>query len=289
MNDRTAKLRSQSLQTPPSISGERARLITEFYQANAGRYSVPVTRALAFLHLCRHKTICLGDDELIVGERGPRPKAVPTFPELTCHSLDDLLILNSRPKTWYRVDEATLKLYEQAVIPYWRGRSLRDRMFAMLPAEWKEAYEAGIFTEFMEQRAPGHTVLDGKIYAKGMLDFKQDIARATASLDLLKDPEAYEKLETLKSFDISCDALIVFAERHAEAARERAARETCSQRRGEWLKIAEVCHRVPARAPRDFHEALQYYWFCHLGVITELNGWDSIQSRAPRPALAALL
>jgi formate C-acetyltransferase len=32
---------------------------------------------------------------------------------------------------------------------------------------------------------------------------------------------------------------------------------------------------VPAHAPRDFQEALQYYWFCHLAVITELNGWDS--------------
>jgi hypothetical protein len=32
---------------------------------------------------------------------------------------------------------------------------------------------------------------------------------------------------------------------------------------------------VPAHAPRDFHEALQAYWFCHLAVVTELNGWDA--------------
>jgi formate C-acetyltransferase len=275
MTDRTAKLRRQSLDTPPSISGERARLLTEFYQANQGRYSAPLMRALAFLHLCRHKSIHLGEDELIVGERGPAPKAVPTFPELTCHSLEDLKILNSRPKTWYRVDEECLTLYEKVVIPYWRGRSLRDRMFQELSPEWKEAYEAGIFTEFMEQRAPGHTVLDDKIYRKGMLDFKRDIAAAISRLDFLRDPEAYAKRETLKSFDVACDALMLFAARHAERAREQAAGETRPQRRRELLKIAEVCQRVPAHAPRDFHEALQYYWFCHLGVITELNGWDS--------------
>ncbi|MGA2866614.1 MAG: glycyl radical protein [Verrucomicrobiota bacterium] len=275
MNDRTARLRRQSLDTPPSISGERARLVTEFYQANEGRYSAPVMRALAFRHLCQHKTIYLGEDELIVGERGPRPKAAPTFPELTCHSLEDLRILNSRPKTWYRVEADTLQLYQQTVIPYWRGRSLRDRMFAELPPEWQAAYQAGLFTEFMEQRAPGHTVLDDKIYAKGLRDFQRDIADSLARLDFLNDQEAYEKRETLKSFDISCEAVILFAERHAALARELAGRETRPQRRAELLKIAAVCAHVPARAPRDFHEALQCYWFCHLAVITELNGWDS--------------
>ena len=275
MTERTAKLRQQSLDTPPSITGERARLVTEFYQANDGRFSVPAMRARTFLHLCQHKTIHIGADELIIGERGPAPKVVPTFPELTCHSVEDLKILNSRPKTWYRVDDECIKLYEEKIIPYWRGRSMRDRMFAELPQEWRDAYDAGIFTEFMEQRAPGHTVLDDKIYSKGMLDFKKDIADAVAKLDFLNDSEAYEKRETLKSFDISCDALILFAERHAALARELAGKEANPQRKTELLKIADVCSRVPAHAPRDFHEALQYYWFCHLAVITELNGWDS--------------
>jgi trans-4-hydroxy-L-proline dehydratase len=275
VNERTERLRRQSLDTPPSISGERARLITEFYQANAGRYSPAVMRAKALLHLCEHKTIYLGEDELVVGERGPRPKAVPTFPELTCHSLEDLRILNSRPKTWYRVDEECLLLYEKLVIPYWRGRSMRDRIFEEVVPEWRAAYEAGLFTEFMEQRAPGHTVLDDKIYAKGMADFKRDIAAAIAGLDFLHDPKAYEKREALKSFEIACDALVVFAERHAALARQLAEKESRPVRKAELLKIAGVCSRVPARAPRNFHEALQHYWFCHLGVITELNGWDS--------------
>jgi formate C-acetyltransferase len=275
MNDRTAKLRRESLDAIPHISGERASLLTDFYLANNGRFSVPVMRASTFMHLCRHKTIYLGAGELIVGERGPRPKAVPTFPELTCHSVSDLQILNSRALTWYRVDDETIRLYQDKIIPYWQGRSMRDRMFEQLPQDWKDAYEAGIYTEFMEQRAPGHTVLDDKIYSKGLLDFKNDIAQAVAKLDFLTAPEAYAKRETLKSFDISCDALIVFAERHAALAREQAGHETDAGRRAELLRIAEVCTRVPAHAPRDFQEALQYYWFCHLAVVTELNGWDA--------------
>ena len=127
----------------------------------------------------------------------------------------------------------------------------------------------------MEQRAPGHTVADGKIYAKGMLDFKADIERARAAVDLLGDPLAPRRLEQLRAMEIAADAVMLFAERHAALAREMAEREAVPGRRGDLEQIAEVCSWVPAHAPRTFHEALQMYWFCHLAVITELNGWDA--------------
>jgi formate C-acetyltransferase len=108
-----------------------------------------------------------------------------------------------------------------------------------------------------------------------MLDFKQEIEQSLSSLDFLKDPEAYSKQEELKAMAICADALIRFAERHAAEARELQRQETDPQRKRELARIAEVCTRVPAHAPRDFWEALQYYWFVHLGVTTELNPWDA--------------
>jgi formate C-acetyltransferase len=275
MNARTERLRKESLEAVPTISCERAELMTDFYRENLGRWSPPVMRARAFMFLCERKAIWIGDGERIVGERGPRPKAVPTYPELTCHSLEDLRILDSRPLTWYRVPPECLEAYEKTVIPYWRGRSLRDRMFELLPAEWHAAYRGGVFTEFMEQRAPGHTVLDDKIYRKGMLDFKADIARALGALDYAGDHTAPDRREQLVAMDIACDTLILFAERHAALAEKLAAETADPLRRSELERIAAVCRHVPAQAPRDLHEALQYYWFCHLGVITELNGWDA--------------
>jgi formate C-acetyltransferase len=275
MNPRTTRLRQESLDAVPTISSERAEIMTAFYRDNLGRWPTPVLRARAFHRLCERKTIWIGEGELIVGERGPHPKAVPTYPELTCHSLEDLRILDSRPKTWYRVPESCAAAYEKTVIPFWRGRSMRDRIFTLLPPAWHAAYEAGLFTEFMEQRAPGHTVLDGKIYGKGMLGFKADIARALAALDDVRDAEALDKRDELEAMDVSCDALILFAERHARLAEELASKTGDPVRRAELERIAAVCRRVPAHAPRDLWEALQYYWFCHLGVITELNGWDA--------------
>ena len=277
MTERVARLRQQSLDARPAISTERAELMTEFYRQNAGHglMSAPMRRALAFQYLMEHKTICINEGEFIVGEKGPAPKATPTYPELCCHSLEDLDILNSREKISFAVSEPARRVYQDTIIPFWQGKSMRDLIFQEMTEEWKAAYEAGIFTEFMEQRSPGHTVLDDKIYHQGFLDFKADIQRSLDSLDYLNDPEAYSKQEQLKAMDICADALICFAERHAEKAQELAQQETDPQRKQELERIAEVCSHVPSHAPRDLWEALQYYWFVHLGVTTELNPWDA--------------
>lgn len=276
MNDRIRRLRKLSVETQESLSIERAQITTRFYKENEGKYSPPMMRALNFLEICQQKTITICDDEMIVGERGPAPKSVPTFPELTCHSVEDFHVLNTREQQRYTISQEDIDTYEREVIPYWKGRTMRERIFCHVPQEWKAAYEAGVFTEFMEQRAPGHTALDGKIYRKGMLDFKKEIEAHIQRLDFLNDPEATDKLEELKAMAVSCDAVIVFAERHAELAEKMAQTETSPERQKELKQIAEVCRWVPANAPRNLWEAIQMYWFVHLGTITELNGWDAM-------------
>ena len=218
MTDRIRRLRQESFDTQPSLSIERALIETEFYKENEGKYPIPILRALNFLEICKRKTIYIGEDELIVGERGPRPKAVSTFPELTCHSVEDLHVLNTRELQRYTISQEDIDTYEREVIPYWKGRTQRERIFNHVPKEWKEAYEVGMFTEFMEQRAPGHTSLDGKVYQHGMLDLKERIAHELKNLDFMNDPEATDKQEELTAMSISCDAAIIFAERHAELA-----------------------------------------------------------------------
>ena len=89
------QLRRESLDAIPSISTERAELMTEFFQQDLGPVSAPMRRALAFQHFIENRTICINDGELIVGEKGEGPKATPTFPELCCHSLADLDILDT--------------------------------------------------------------------------------------------------------------------------------------------------------------------------------------------------
>ena len=275
MTERVEQLRKQSLEAQPAISTERAELMTEFYQRSTDLMSAPMRRARAFQYLLEHKTIHIGKGELIVGEKGPAPKATPTYPELCCHSLSDLDILNSREKVSFAVSPEARTTYEHTVIPFWRGRSMRDLIFREMSDEWQAAYEAGIFTEFMEQRSPGHTVLDDKIYHKGLIDFQRDIEASLDALDYLADPDAYAKQEELRAMAVCADALIRFAQRHAQVARDQTEDESDPVRKAELERIALVCAHVPANAPRDFWEALQYYWFVHLGVTIELNPWDA--------------
>lgn len=276
MNERIRRLREQSIQATNRIDAERALLVTRFYQSAISReVSIPLQRALCFDYILKHKTVCILPDELIVGERGPAPKATPTYPEVNTHSLQDLEILHHRNKVSFQSDPETRKAFEVEIIPFWKGISNRDRMMRLLPVEWHQAYEAGIFTEFMEQRAPGHTVLGDKIYHKGIQDIVRDIHQALDGLDILHDPLAFEKREELKAMEIAASAILFFALRHAEKLDELAASEANPQRKKELEEMASICRWVPANAPRTFHEALQYYWFVHLGVVTELNPWDS--------------
>ena len=276
MNERIKRLREQSLNAVPTISVERARLLTDFYASGAAeRVSIPVARAMAFAHVLQNMTICINPGELIVGERGPEPKAAPTYPEICTHTLKDFDILHTREKISFQVDDDAREVQQERIIPFWSGRSIRDRIFEAVDPEWKAAYEAGVFTEFQEQRAPGHTVLDGKIYQQGFLDFQRRIQQSIDRLDFFADPEAFDKREELKAMTIATEAIMALADRYAERLAEMAADESDPVRKSELERMTEICRWVPAHAPRTLWEALQYYWFVHLGVIIELNTWDS--------------
>ena len=275
MKERVRKLRQESLDAIPSITHERALLLTEFYKLEGNISSTSEQRARAFAYLVDNKKLCINDGELIVGERGPCPKSTPTYPEICCHSLQDLDILDSREKIPYKVELSTKQLYKNTIIPFWKGKTVRELIFREMSSDWLAAFEAGIFTEFMEQRAPGHTVLDDKIYKHGMLDFVDRINNQIENLNFHTDSDAYAKLEQLRAMSISANAIIRFAKRYADEAHQKAEIEPDPVRVVELKNIAAICEKVPAHAPETFWEALQYYWFIHIGVITELNTWDA--------------
>lgn len=275
MNDRIKRLRTESVNTVPHIYMERAELVTEAYKKYEGSVSIPELRALSFKHFMENKTLCINAGELIVGEKGDGPQAAPSFPELCCHSLEDMQVMNDRDLICFKVADKDFKTQEDIIIPFWEKRSMRNKILDAMSEEWKECYGAGIFTEFMEQRGPGHTVGSENIYKKGFLDYKKEIAEDLSKLDFINDKEALSKREELKAMDICCDAIMILGERYAKYAKELAAKETDESRKAELLQIAENCEVVPAHAPKTYWQAIQMYWFVHLGVTTELNPWDA--------------
>ena len=273
--DRTKKLREQSVNTQPFISIERARLITEGYKKYEGSVEIPVLRALAFKHYMENRTLCINDGELIVGEKGDSPQSTPTYPELCCHTMEDLDIMDKRDIISFKVSDDVKKIHEQEIIPFWKNRQIREKIVNSMDKEWLDCYENGIFTEFMEQRAPGHTVCGSMIYKKGFLDFKKEIELEINKLDFINDKDAYDKKAQLEAMSIACDALMVYGKRYAEYARKLADKEVDEAKKKDLLTIAKNCEVVPANKPETFHQAVQMYWFVHIGVTTELNIWDA--------------
>ena len=273
--ERTKKLRKQSLDTQPFITIERARLMTEGYKKYEGSVEIPVLRALAFKHYMENRTLCINEGELIVGEKGDSPQSTPTYPELCCHTMEDLDIMDRRDIISFKVSDDVKKIHEEEIIPFWKNRQIRAKIVNSMEKEWLDCYENGVFTEFMEQRAPGHTVCGGEIYKKGFKDFKQEIIDEIEKLDFVNDKDAYDKKAQLEAMSIACDAIMIYGKRYAEYARELAQKETDENKKKDLLLIASNCDVVPANKPQTFHQAVQMYWFVHVGVTTELNIWDA--------------
>lgn len=273
--ERTKKLRKQSLDTQPFITIERARLMTEGYKKYEGSVEIPVLRALAFKHYMENRTLCINEGELIVGEKGDSPQSTPTYPELCCHTMEDLDIMDRRDIISFKVSDDVKKIHEEEIIPFWKNRQIRAKIVNSMEKEWLDCYENGVFTEFMEQRAPGHTVCGGEIYKKGFKDFKQEIIDEIEKLDFVNDKDAYDKKAQLEAMSIACDAIMIYGKRYAEYARELAQKETDVNKKKDLLLIASNCDVVPANKPQTFHQAVQMYWFVHVGVTTELNIWDA--------------
>ena len=150
MNARIQSLREKSVNTQAYIDMERAKYFTETYRQYEGTVSVPELRALALKNYFSKKTLYIGDGELIVGEKGCGPQAAPTFPELCCHTVDDLKVMNDRKLINFKVREEDYDFQAKEMIPFWENRSIRHKILVHMTPEWKAAYGAGIFTEFME-------------------------------------------------------------------------------------------------------------------------------------------
>ncbi|MCL2779978.1 MAG: formate C-acetyltransferase/glycerol dehydratase family glycyl radical enzyme [Actinomycetia bacterium] len=272
---RTKRLREQSETTRPSLSLERALIETEVYREHEGKVAPPVLRGLFFRELMARRTLHLGEDELIVGEKGTAPQQAPTFPELCCHTVDDFDNMNHRERVGFAVTEDDKRVQAESIIPFWSQRATMTKMMADLPERWHLLFEAGLYTEFMAQRGPGHTVADGKIYRTGYLDFMARIDERLARVDYGRDLLAAQQIAELQGMRLVCEGMVILGERYAALARARAAETADPRRRRELEELAEVCDRVPAHAPRTFREAIQMYWFTHIGVTSEMNNWDA--------------
>ena len=257
----------------PVIESARGLLVTESYKMTED-LPIILRRSAAFAHILRNIPIVIRDNELIVGSATVAPRGCQVFPEYSYEWLEAEFdtVATRAADPFYIAEETKAEL--RAAYPYWKGKTNSDLAKANMAPEAYEAFVThGMFT-------PGNYFYNGighvnvnyeKVLKKG---YKGIIAEAQAAMDKLDvaDPDYVQRNNFLTAVIESCEAVIEYARRYAQLAKELALREKNPERKAELEKISCNCKRVPEFPARDFHEACQSFWFVQLLLQIESSG-----------------
>jgi len=269
------------LKKEPRISIKRAEIITEYYKHTASE-PVIIKKANAFRKILESYFVSIGYDELIVGKATEEPRGALLFPEYSVKwILEELDIFDKREVDRFRIREED-KENLRKILTYWIGRTLEDRVFAVLPEEMKNVSVEGASVIAFRSRSKsglGHASPDyEKVLRLGLKGIKNKIRAKIKKLDIA-NPDDFERKIFYDAALIICDSIIAFSKRYAAEARRLAKREKDVQRRLELEKIGQICDRVPANPAKTFHEALQSLWFTYLSFRLWENGASWVFSR----------
>ena len=263
------------------LDTDRARLITESYKETEGQPEI-IRRANAIAKVCEEMPVFIKPGELIVGDPNSAPDEVRWFPEIAVSYMPDAITIGGFSK----MVTAEERQETIEVCDYWKSRCLEARIEAAIPPAMNCGMagmlgappgmnqEGGIYSESASVPAYDYD----KLFQDGL---KARIERAEAQLKALEDnccemnPVAFlEKSSAWKAMIISGKAIIRFAERHAELARELAAKESDPANKKNLEEIAETLDWVPANPPRTFRESLQFYWMVEVvGRYLAVHGY----------------
>ncbi len=272
--ERVYRLREQLVNTTPSLCAERGLLVTEACERHQADPPV-LRRAKALAHTLASMTIYIDQDEIIVGNQASAPRAAPLFPEylvdFLANEIDDF---PNRRADVFEVSPEVKAHIINTIVPTWRGKTLNDRVMAVMPPDVAAAQKAGVISgRGIITSGDGHLIMNiEKVLRVGLEGI---IAEAEAALADLSPYEAneFKKRPFLEGAIITLKAAIDFAHRFAdEAKRQAALPATSPERRAELETIAAVCRQVPAKPPRTFQEAVQSAYFVHLLSQIESNG-----------------
>ncbi|MGI6557608.1 MAG: glycyl radical protein [Limnochordia bacterium] len=263
---RGAFLRVQLLNCQPAICSERAVLVTESYKQTTGEPEI-IRRARALEHLLKNMSIWIGEQELIVGNQAARARSAPIFPEFSVDwILDELPTLSARKADRFAVSPETREALE-SVLPWWKGKTVKDRALAAIDPRTKEALDHLVFILTGLSSGIGHIAVDyERVLRRGLRDIMTELKARSESF-----PVGSEEHDFCQAGLIVCQSVIAFAERYSKLALSLAQQHE-GQRRQELLEIARICSQVPAEPAVSFHEALQSFWFIHLVIQLESNG-----------------
>ncbi len=269
---RVDALRWRIIEAPQEVCIERARYLTEAMKLHWDRH--PLTRmSLAFEHILNNISVIIRDDEVIVGCRTSKLKGAPLFPENKSLWIEgDLENFDTRVLQRALITKEEKKELAEEILPFWKGKTVEDRMKEQMPEDILTDMDKYIFTMMLEiTYGIGHFTMDhSRILAGGLRGVIEDAeGRMTALSAAEKDGDKGLFYDAVIR---SCRAVISFARRYADLALAMAEKERNPSRADELREIARVCARVPEYPAETFHEAVQSVYFIHLVAQIESGG-----------------
>lgn len=273
MRPRTAAILAQFQNQRPQIDIERARYFTESFRQTEGQ-PLLLRWAKAMYHVAANITVYIDEDQLLVGRGGATGRYGVVYPELDGDFLDTAIRdLPHRVESPFVISQQDADIIGQEISPYWQGKTFHENLAKALPAETlKLTYDPQdalksrfIVNETASFRSSIQWVHDyEKVLTKGFAGIKAEAESKLAALDPLSPVANMEKAAFLQAISLTCDAIVLWANRHADLAEKLAASETQTVRKAELLEIAAICRHVPQQPARTFREAVQAQWFTQM-------------------------
>jgi pyruvate formate-lyase/glycerol dehydratase family glycyl radical enzyme len=264
-NARVDRLKEQHMSTPAAIDTERIRFMTKVYEDTAGSQQI-IRRAKFFAHVLENKKLYI-DENLFVGSIASTPNGIYTYPEWNVEWMKE-------EKTVEKSKTPEDRKANQWALDYWDKRSLKPRSDEIFIKKYgfdpNPSFKAGLIAEFTSWPGGGGNLNYPMIYNEGIASVIKDVTKRQAALDMLL-PNA-PKFYFYEACLISLRAVVRFANRYAELAREMAAKEKNETRKAELIAIAETCEHVPEHPARNLREAIQAHFFCHICAEIEQVG-----------------
>ena len=272
--DRTEFLNTRMRSIVPEICVERARLVTESYQATEGEPYI-LRRAKALRHLLKHMTIFIDEEELIAGNHAAKPRCAPVFPEFGLFDEKELDLMPVRKVDTLQISEKDKRFLLDEIFPWWKTRCAGERARHYFSPELLRILDSPyrIFNPLSRTRSGhGHYLPDvRRILHEGFAAVEREARERLENLDYC-DPDYAEKMQFYQAALICVEGVRSFQNRFADLAEQMAASCPDARRKQELLLIASNCRRVPYEPARTYYEAVQSFWFVILIDYCGQNG-----------------
>ncbi|MGC4018890.1 MAG: pyruvate formate lyase family protein [Muricomes sp.] len=271
--NRAADILETVKEQKPKVDIERGLYFTQSFKKTEGEPLI-LRWAKALYHYAQNAAVYIDDNQLLVGRSGKPGRYGILYPELDGNTLREAIEkLPERETSPFDILPEDAEIIKEKIAPYWEGKTFHEDLAKSLSKETaKLTYNSDvsltsryIVNETASFRSSLQWVHDYEIVLeKGFLGIRKEAEEKLSVLDEYSPVDNGEKRPFLEAIILTCDAIILWANRHGNLAEQLGEKETDAVRREELKRIAEICHYVPANPARNFYEAMQAQWFTQM-------------------------